>query len=444
MPKAYFFRFLLLAAGAVGLAGCTVHEQETPALSGPSEFALSFGLTATPDTISHDGSSQSALALSAYDANGRPRAGVTFRLDMFVQGTAVDYGTLSGKMIVTGSDGVARAMYTAPPPLPAGSNLPACATVGALLPGGCINIVATPVGTNFVTEATQSVEIHLLPLGVVLPPAQTPTASFTVTPTSPEAASPAQFDASASCAGALNAAGACPSSAGNIVSYAWEFSDGGTASGRVVSHTFNLAQTFSVTLTVTNDRGRSASTTKQVSVGAGSAPTASFVYSPTPVVAGAEVFFDASGSRPGAGHRIAGYKWNWGDGETSGSSSSPLQDHDFFHPGTYAVTLTVTDEAGQDGTTTQTVTVTGGGPTADFSYVVSNPVTHTVAFDARTSTSLGGATITDFSWLFGDGTTGTGSTPTKSYVAANSYTVKLTITDSLGRTGVVSRTVLVP
>lgn len=444
MPKVFFFRFLPIAVAAVLLTGCTVHQAETPDLSGPSEFALSFGLTATPDSISQDGGSQSAIAVTAFDATGKPKVGVTFRLDTFVQGTAVDYGTLSGKTIVTGSDGVARAMYTAPPPLPAGSNLPSCGSVGASLPGGCINIVATPVGTNFATAATQSVEIHLLPLGVVLPPAQTPTASFTIAPASPAANAPAQFDASASCAGPTGASASCPSSAGTIVSYAWEFSDGGTASGRVVSHTFSLAQTFSVTLTVTNDRGRSASSTQQVSVGTGSTPTASFVYSPTPAVAGAEIYFDASASRAGVGHSIASYRWNWGDGETTGASSSPLQDHDYHVAGTYTVTLTVADEAGQVGTTSQTIAVVTGGPTADFSFVVSNPVTHTVAFDGRTSTTIGGAVVTDYAWLFGDGTTGTGSTPSKTYAAGATYTVRLTVTDSLGKVGVVSKSVAVP
>ncbi len=42
-------------------------------------------------------------------------ASLPLRLDMVVDGVAQDYGTLSARSIVTNSDGVATAVYTAPP-----------------------------------------------------------------------------------------------------------------------------------------------------------------------------------------------------------------------------------------------------------------------------------------------------------------------------------------
>lgn len=42
---------------------------------------------------------------------------------------------------------------------------------------------------------------------------------------------------------------------GSIVSYAWNFGDGSTASGDAVAHTYTSAGTFTVTLTVTDDQG---------------------------------------------------------------------------------------------------------------------------------------------------------------------------------------------
>jgi PKD repeat protein len=51
------------------------------------------------------------------------------------------------------------------------------------------------------------------------------------------------------------------------------------------------------------------------------------------------------------------YTWNWGDGDPVVTGSTPIQQHDFTAPGVYRVLLTVTDEAGQIGTTSQTVTV---------------------------------------------------------------------------------------
>ena len=453
MPKAFLTRLLLLATTVLGAAGCTVHQAEPPTLEGPSEYALSFRLAATPDAISQDGGSQSAIVVSAFDASGSPKSAVAFRLDMVVSGTPADYGTLSGKTIVTGSDGKASAIYTAPPPLPVGTNLPTCSAspFSQALPGGCIAIVATPMGSNFSTGRTQSVEIHLIPPGVILPPAATPTASFTVTPNGPAANTPVQFDASASCAGPLQASGGCPEAFGPLVSYDWEFSDGGKAAGKLVSHSFGLSQTYSVTLTVTNDRGVKASSTKQVSVGAGNGPTADFVFSPSPVVKGQNVSFDGSLSHPGLGHTISGYKWNWGDGDTTSTSSSPLQDHDYQSAGAFTVVLTVTDDAGQSATASKSVTVgTATAPGAPNVAFVSSPsaplVGQQVNFDASQSSAASGHTISQYKWNFGDGSglyTSASALATHTYTAAGAYSVTLTLTDDTGQTSTKSQTVTV-
>ncbi|MGB7295124.1 MAG: PKD domain-containing protein [Candidatus Aminicenantales bacterium] len=53
---------------------------------------------------------------------------------------------------------------------------------------------------------------------------------------------------------------------GKIVQYSWNFGDGGRASGRVVSHTFNTWGTFPVRLTVLDDRGASGSRTRTVEI----------------------------------------------------------------------------------------------------------------------------------------------------------------------------------
>ena len=44
-------------------------------------------------------------------------------------------------------------------------------------------------------------------------------------------------------------------SKGNIVSYSWDFGDGRTATGVHTSHSYGLAGTYTVTLTVKDDRG---------------------------------------------------------------------------------------------------------------------------------------------------------------------------------------------
>jgi PKD repeat protein len=67
------------------------------------------------------------------------------------------------------------------------------------------------------------------------------------------------------------------------------------------------------------------------------------------------VFFNATQSTPGAGHRIVSYRWNWGDGKPNSSGSTAS--HTFTTAGTYIVVLTVTDEVGQVGRTTANVVV---------------------------------------------------------------------------------------
>src|SRR4051794_35215544 len=97
----------LTAATLLLSAACTTSQQTTPPLSGPSEFAQSLRVTATPDSISKDGASQSAIAVNAFDVNGRGIPGLALRIDMAVSGSVVDYGTLSARTIVTNSNGQA-------------------------------------------------------------------------------------------------------------------------------------------------------------------------------------------------------------------------------------------------------------------------------------------------------------------------------------------------
>jgi len=62
------------------------------------------------------------------------------------------------------------------------------------------------------------------------------------------------------------------------------------------------------------------------------------------------------------------------------------------------------------------------------------------SFDASASTAPG-ASITSYSWSFGDGATGTGVSPNHTYAVAGSYTVSLTITSSLGTSAIITHAV---
>mgnify|MGYP000963481676 CR=1 FL=1 len=176
--------FTLAGLAVVLASGCTVHQTETPALSGPSEFALSLSVSASPDTITQDGRSTANVVVTARDANGKAIANAPFRFDIIVNGSAADYGTLSSRNVVTGSDGRATAVYTAPPAPPTGSSVGTCSgnILETATAGRCVEVVATAVGTDYYASEARSALIHLIPVGIILPAGSTPTASFAMTP----------------------------------------------------------------------------------------------------------------------------------------------------------------------------------------------------------------------------------------------------------------------
>jgi hypothetical protein len=91
-------------------------------------------------------------------------------------------------------------------------------------------------------------------------------------------------------------------------------------------------------------------------------PTPSFTLSTTPPPVGEAITFDGSnsGDRDGS---IQTYEWDFdGDGNTDVTREGPLATHTYSSPGTFAVTLTVTDDDGATATTTQTVSVGEGMP----------------------------------------------------------------------------------
>src|SRR5262252_2487492 len=98
MRLAFARRAVLLAAIAAASA-CTIHDQNPPALNGPSSLALTLRVTAVPANLSFGANpatpgEQSAITVLAIGADGRTVSQLPIRLNMVIDGVAQDYGTL--------------------------------------------------------------------------------------------------------------------------------------------------------------------------------------------------------------------------------------------------------------------------------------------------------------------------------------------------------------
>ncbi|HET9359727.1 MAG TPA: PKD domain-containing protein [Vicinamibacterales bacterium] len=305
---------------AVFLAGCMMQSQSAPPLGGPSGMAKLLTLIPREDILQRDGSSQTIIDVEYTDtATNQPIANVRLIL-------SATSGTLSVPEVRTDAAGRASFVYVAPSAntpvtsatisaTPVGNNVDNTVSqgvriglVGPEVPtasftfspsapalGGSVTFDASgsrlngaacgPVcsyewdfgdgttGTGQLAQHTfQTTGVHTVTLTVTAPggtsnstsrsfaiaPPSAPVAAFAVSPSSPVATQQAIFDATTSSVGA----------GATIVSYAFNFGNGDTASSGVpiVPYTYPMPGAFVVSLTVTDSLGRSASVNVAVTV----------------------------------------------------------------------------------------------------------------------------------------------------------------------------------
>jgi PKD repeat protein len=164
----------------------------------------------------------------------------------------------------------------------------------------------------------------------------------------------------------------------------------------------------------------------------GDAPTAVAKANPTSGLTPLTVNFDGSASSDKDG-KIQDYNWSFGDGTTANGKKVS---YTYKTAGTYNATLTIIDDDLRTGADTVVITAHTGDPQAAF---IASPNTGmrplTVNLDASPSEDFDG-TIVDYTWDFGDGTGDNGLIVQHLYPNGGDYTVKLTVTDNEGRTGV--------
>ncbi|MBI5543685.1 MAG: PKD domain-containing protein [Deltaproteobacteria bacterium] len=223
---------------------------------------------------------------------------------------------------------------------------------------------------------------------------------------------------------------------GTLASLTWDFGDGGQSSEAMASHTYLTAGSYTVTLTATDDVGASGSAVVRVSIAAKQVnqPPVPAILGDTTLEVAQLGSFDARGSTDPDG-AIASYAWGFGDGATG--TGTQVQ-HAWGRPGTYDITLVVTDNQGATATAKLTLVVQAKANRPPVADPGANKTAHPdeqVAFDGSASLDPDG-TIASYEWDFGDGSTkATTALATHAYVAVGRYTVSLKVTDDQGATG---------
>ncbi|MDX2245624.1 MAG: PKD domain-containing protein [Bacteroidia bacterium] len=197
-----------------------------------------------------------------------------------------------------------------------------------------------------------------------------------------------------------------------IVTWIWDFGDGGTSFQQSPSHVYSAVGQFTVSLVVITASGCRDTTVYQY-IEAGIPPTVNFTANPVVVCAGTPVdFIDQS-------NLGTGWTWNFGDG---GFSNLQNPSYTYSDTGTFDVTL-ITEYFGCRDTLTQPGLITVLGPIADFIF------TPTTGCDTPLTVSFFDQSIAPDSWFwdFGDGATSNLQNPTHTYTTLGSYTITLVV-----------------
>ncbi|MEO8413668.1 MAG: PKD domain-containing protein [Ginsengibacter sp.] len=220
----------------------------------------------------------------------------------------------------------------------------------------------------------------------------------------------------------------------NIGSYTWRFGDGTTVTGtsNSISHSYKGSGSFNVTLVLNIKNGCKDSIVKPLAIQV-DGPSAVFrTVNPGACENTAVTFIDSS--YPNSTHAIVQWQWNWGDGLTQ-NINGPVVQHTYTAPGSYSVSLKVTDHNGCTDSIRHLNTVVISKPVATFKGDTLSCTSHPVAL-----TNLSTGPKLTYLWNFGDGATSSQLNPVHTYNTEGSYTVSLSINDQYGCSDFISKT----
>ncbi len=218
-------------------------------------------------------------------------------------------------------------------------------------------------------------------------------------------------------------------------SHLWSFGDGFTTTAANPVHTYPSVSIYSVTLTTSNTRSGCRDTGRYV-INLNHLNTSFTTFHPTICKGILDTFADTVFNKTFIDSTyVTKYKW-YADGIVTDSLvtfyTADTIYHAFSTAGTHSVALVLTDNHGCLDTLSTTVVVPNPIDSFNFS-PPSGCAPLAVTFTDR-STDIPGATITNYFWKWGDGTTSSTSSPVIShnYNLNGSYAIKEIVTDNSG------------
>ncbi len=220
---------------------------------------------------------------------------------------------------------------------------------------------------------------------------------------------------------------------GDPLTYAWDFGDGSFASGIAPTHTFAVASTYDVMLTVNDGQVDSPAATTTASIVDPPPPNNNPPFAdaggPYAGEAGSTaVQFDGSASGDLDGDVLT-FAWDFGDGS---SASGMMPTHTYATAGNFPVSLVVNDGQADSDPDVTSAAISAPPmnvpPIADSGGPYNGQPGQAVIFDGSGSSDPNGNSLT-YAWDFGDGSFGSGVAPTHTFVVESNYTVMLTVND---------------
>ncbi len=224
--------------------------------------------------------------------------------------------------------------------------------------------------------------------------------------------------------------------------YSWNFGDGGTSSTASGTHTYAAPGQYTVTLTVTDPGSAPPCNTHTASlvVMINAKPHVDFAADQRQSCAPFAVTFTDLSVAETSGleiNRIVGWRWDFGDGSTSPLSTTT---HTYMTPGTYNVSLIVTDLVGCMSVLQKEAYITVNRPPVPSFTASPSSGCDPLIVQFNDTSIVGDYPIVEWLWDFGDQwlggiggpTIGTGPMVIHHYLIPGTYWATLTVIDSQG------------